>query len=123
LSGQRIREVSVGVGAAHSAQATVDYTHEFAPTVNDPACVAVAEDAAIAVLGSGRVDAQADPIMASEDFGVLASQVPGCLALLGNGTSHGVGGAPLHCQEYCFKRHILRAGVDYYSRVVRDLLR
>jgi hippurate hydrolase len=120
---QRIREVSVGVANAHGAQAAVEYTHEFAPTVNDPACVAVAETAAIAVLGSGAVDAQADPIMASEDFGVLASHVPGCLALLGNGTSPGEGGAPLHSHEYRFNDTILRAGADYYTRVVRDVLR
>jgi hippurate hydrolase len=119
---RRIREVSAGVATAHGAAASVDYTHEFAPTVNDPACLAVAERAATAVLGAESVDVRADPIMASEDFGVLASHVPGCLVFLGNGTEPGAGGIPLHSHGYRFNDDILGAGVDFYTQVVRDAL-
>ena len=119
---RRIRQVSAGVAAAHGASAVVHYTHEFAPTVNDPACVAVAESAATAALALGSVDAHADPIMASEDFGVLASHVPGCLVFLGNGTDPSAGGAPLHSPEYRFNDAILSDGVDFYTQVVRDVL-
>lgn len=118
----RIREVSAGVAAAHGAQATVDYTHEFAPTVNAGACVDVAERAAVSALGAERVDVRADPIMASEDFGVLASHVPGCLTFLGNGTDNHAGGIPLHSHDYRFNDAILPAGVAYYTQVVRDVL-
>ena len=117
---RRIREVSTGVAAAHGATAEVTYTHEFAPTVNDAACVDIAQRAASAALGADRVDATADPIMASEDFGVLATHVPGCLAFLGNGTEPDAGGVPLHSHDYVFNDEILEAGVDYYVQVVRD---
>jgi hippurate hydrolase len=120
---RRIREVSTGVAAAHGAEASVDYTHEFAPTVNDPDCVTVAERAANAVLGAEHVNAHADPIMASEDFGVLASQVPGCLTFLGNGTEPEAGGIPLHNHDYRFNDAILRAGADFYTQLIRDVLR
>lgn len=119
---RRIREISTGVAAAHGATATVDYTYEFAPTVNDPACVDVAHRAATTALRAERVDINADPIMASEDFGVLATHVPGCLALLGNGTPPDAGGIPLHSHDYRFNDAILPAGVAYYTQVVRDTL-
>jgi hippurate hydrolase len=119
---RRIREVATGVAAAHGATATVDYTHEFAPTVNDPACVEVAQRAATAALGAEHVDVRADPIMASEDFGVLTSHVPGCLAFLGNGTQPDAGGIPLHSHDYRFNDTILQSGVAYYTHVVRDVL-
>jgi hippurate hydrolase len=118
----RIREVSAGVAAAHGASATVNYTHEFASTANDPACVSVAERAATTALGTARVDVHANPIMASEDFGVLATQVPGCLAFLGNGTEPDAGGIPLHSHDYRFNDAILPAGVAYYTQVVRESL-
>lgn len=64
----------------------------------------------------------ADPIMASEDFGVLAHHVPACLAFLGNGTSPAPGGIPLHSHDYVFNDDILPAGVAYYRQVIHDSL-
>lgn len=119
---RRIRDISTGVASAHGATATVDYTHEFAPTVNDPTCVGIAQRAATTALGANLVDVHADPIMASEDFGVLATHVPGCLAFLGNGTQPDAGGIPLHSNDYRFNDAILPAGVAYYTQVVRDVL-
>ena len=101
---KRIRETARGVAAAHGATAEVTYTREFGPTVNDAECVAVAGRAAVDALGPNRVRVDADPIMASEDFGVLARHVPGCLALLGSGTRPGEGGTPLHSHDYVFRR-------------------
>ena len=120
---RRIREISGGVAAAHGASAEVTYTHEFAATVNDDQCVAIAEKAAARALGEDRVRVDADPIMASEDFGVLADHVPACFALLGNGTTPGQGGTPLHSHDYRFNDDILTAGVVYYLQVVRSSLR
>ena len=47
------RPYSAGICAAHGAQCEVDYTHEFAPTVNWPDGVAVAVAAAEAEVGNG----------------------------------------------------------------------
>jgi amidohydrolase len=119
---RRIREISTGIAAAHGATVQVTYTHEFAPTVNDAACVAIVEDAATAALGVDRVDVNADPIMASEDFGVFTRHIPGCLVLLGNGTSPDAGGIPLHSHDYRFNDDVLAAGIGFYRRLVRDEL-
>lgn len=117
---RRIHEISEGVAAAHGATVAVTYTHEFAPTVNDAACVANATAAARTALGADQVNAHAAPVMASEDFGVLAQHVPACFALLGNGTEPGHGGTPLHSHDYDFNDEILTAGVAYYLQLVRD---
>jgi hippurate hydrolase len=119
---RRIREIGSGIAAAHGATAEVTYTHEFAPTVNDAGCVRTAVEAAGRALGAERVDGDADPLMASEDFGVLARHVPGCLAFLGNGTRPGNGGTPLHSHDYVFNDDVLPAGIAYYCQLVRDCL-
>ena len=116
---RRIREVATGVAAAHGARAEVIYTHEFAPTVNDPQVTARAVVAGVAALGEERVVGDCDPIMPSEDFGVLARHVPACFALLGNGTEPGRGGTPLHSADYDFNDEILGAGVAFYVEAVR----
>ncbi|MFP5346435.1 MAG: amidohydrolase [Actinomycetes bacterium] len=119
---RRIREISAGIASAHGASAEITYTYEFAPTVNDADCVTSAARAAVTALGGARVDAEADPITASEDFGVLAQHVPACLAFLGNGVTPGRGGTPLHSHDYAFNDDVLAAGVAYYVQVVRDRL-
>jgi len=122
LLDRRIREVAHGVAAAHGATVQVTYTHEFTPTNNDANCVNIAGRAADRALGEDHVDVDAEPIMASEDFGVLAHHVPACLAFLGNGTEPGAGGVPLHSHDYVFNDDILAAGVAYYREVVTGSL-
>ena len=119
---ERIRSVSTGVASAHGATCSVSYTHEFAPTVNDPGCAALMVDAAVAALGPDRVDAECSPIMGSEDFGVFAREVPSCFAFIGNGTEPGQGGTPLHSSDYDFNDEALLAGIDVYVRLVRQAL-
>ncbi len=118
----RIRSISTGIAAAHGATANVAYTREFLPTVNDADCASRAARAGRAALGPERVDADCDPVMASEDFGVLAQHVPACLAFLGNGTVPGQGGTPLHSHDYVFNDDILTVGVAFYVQIVRDSL-
>jgi hippurate hydrolase len=122
LLARRIREISHGVAAAHGACVEVTYTEEFAHTTNDANCVNIAGRAADRALGADHVDIAAEPIMASEDFGVLARHVPACLALLGNGTEPGAGGIPLHSHDYVFNDDTLAAGVAYYRQVVSESL-
>ncbi len=120
---RRIREVAGGVAAAHGASAEVTYTREFGPTVNDADCVARAARAATAALGADRIDAACPPIMASEDFGIFADQVPACFAFIGNGTAPGAGGTPLHSHDYRFNDDVLAAGLAFYIELVRQELR
>lgn len=115
---RRIREVSHGIATAHGGRASVTYTHEFAPTINDPERAHVAARAAVAALGPDRVMGDSPPIMPSEDFGVFAQHVPACFSFIGNGTTEGSGGTPLHSRTYDFNDDALQAGVDFYVAVV-----
>lgn len=119
---RRVREIAQGVAAAHGAHCAVTYTHEFAPTINDPHATTTAVAAAEQALGAHRVRGDCAPIMASEDFEVFARHVPACFAFLGNGTVPGEGGTPLHNRDYDFNDNILGAGVAYYAQLVRNLL-
>ncbi len=104
------------------ATCEVTYTHEFEPTVNDPACTATAVRAAVAAVGAARVDPDCLPFMGSEDFGVFARAVPGCFTFLGNGTDPDGGSTPLHSHGYDFNDDVLDAGVSFYTALVRDVL-
>ncbi|HMM94057.1 amidohydrolase [Phycicoccus sp.] len=119
---RRIREISLGIAAAHGATASVAYTHEFAPTVNDPERAALAARAAATALGEDRVDGTCLPIMPSEDFGVFARHVPSCFSFIGNGTDDAAGGTPLHSRTYDFNDDVLTAGVAFYTEVLRQEL-
>ena len=98
------------------------YRHEFVPTVNDPACVGAAVGAAIAAVGADRVDGDCAPILASEDFAILARQVPGCFTFIGNGVDSEPGGVPLHSSGYDFNDDITSTGVAFYVELVRSVL-
>jgi amidohydrolase len=122
----RMRTLCEGICQAHGARCTVEYTHEFAPTVNWASCVAVAVSAAQAVVGAERVDADTPPIMASEDFGCFLQHIPGAFVFIGNGTgdegSSDPGGVPLHNARYDFNDRILPVGVRWFAELVRQRL-
>lgn len=115
---KRMREICVGICSSYGASVTVEYTHEFAPTINHPDATERAVAAAIATVGQENVDAHCSRFMGSEDFGVFALTVPGCFMFLGTG----VESTPLHNREYNFNDEVLQVGVDYYKNLVKSLL-
>jgi amidohydrolase len=116
---RRMREVCSGICSAHGARCEVDYTHEFAPTVNWPQCVSVAAAAAVAVVGAERVDDQVQPMMISEDFGAFLRVVPGAFAFIGNGDGDSPGSVPLHNAGYDFNDHVLPVGARFFAEIAR----
>ncbi len=116
---RRIREIATGMCALHGAQCDVDYTHEFAPTVNWPACVPIALAAAREVVGAERVDGDLAPLMISEDFGAFLQVVPGAFVLIGNGAPEQPGGTPLHNAAYDFNDDVLTTGARYFAALAR----
>ena len=119
---RRIRQAAENIAAAHGATATVTYTHEFAPTINDARCAAQVHASATVALGADNVTTPCPPIMGSEDFGVFANHVPACFAFIGNGSVGTPGGTPLHSGGYDFNDEVLPAGIAFYSQLVRDVL-
>ncbi len=118
----RMRRLCEGICQAHGARCEVRYTHEFAPTVNWPQCVPVAVQAAQAVVGAERVDAQAPPMMISEDFGRFLQTIPGAFVFIGNGAGDEAGAVPLHNAGYDFNDRILPVGARWFAELVRTRL-
>lgn len=112
---KRMREIVLGICAANGASGSIDYTHEFEPTVNDAECAKLAYECAREVVGAERSSMECDPITASEDFGIFAKQVPGCFLFLGTGEDH----TPLHNKNYDFNDSVLEIGVNFYTRLVK----
>ncbi len=119
---RRIRELCEGICHAHGAGCAVEYTHEFAPTVNWASCVPVAVRAALAVAGPERVDADTPPLMISEDFGRFLQHIPGAFVFIGNGEGEADGGVPLHNARYDFNDRIVPIGARYFAELVRQRL-
>jgi hippurate hydrolase len=116
---QRLRRLCEGICSAHGARCSVEYTHEFAPTVNWAQCVPVAVQAARAVVGEARVDADTPPMMISEDFGSFLRALPGAFVFIGNGAGDDAGSTPLHNAGYDFNDAILPVGARYFAELVR----
>ena len=119
---KRMRELCEGICQAHGAHCVVEYTHEFAPTVNWSQCVPVAVRAATAVVGEERVDANTPPMMISEDFGRFLQVIPGAFVFVGNGAIDTPGGVPLHNSRYDFNDQIVSVGAHYFAEIIRQRL-
>ena len=119
---RRLRELCAGIAAAHGAACEVEYTHEFAPTVNWDAPVAAALQAAQAVVGPERVAADTPPLLASEDFGAFLRRVPGAFVFIGNGLPGSAGGLPLHNAGYDFNDAIGPVGARFFAELVSQRL-
>lgn len=115
----RMRELCDGICRAHGARCIVEYTHEFAPTVNWAQCVPIAVQAAKAVVGESNVDPDVPPMMISEDFGGFLKALPGAFVFIGNGDGVGPDATPLHNAQYDFNDQILPVGARYFTELAR----
>ena len=116
---RRMREICNGICGAHGAISEVQYSHEFAPTVNWESCVEVALNAAIAVVGKDNVEPQVAPMMISEDFGAFLKVIPGAFVFIGNGDNNDPGAVPLHNAQYDFNDRVLPIGARYFAEIAR----
>lgn len=119
---KRMGEIAQGICQMHGATCEFEYTHEFAPTVNWEQCTPIAVAAATHVVGAGKVNADIQPMMISEDFGAFLQVVPGNFVFIGNGEKTGEGGTPLHNAHYDFNDNVLTTGAHYFAEVARIAL-
>ena len=117
-----MRKLAEGIGLSFGAEVDVDYSHEFAATVNHEAASIAALAAARTAPGIVSVDANPAPLMGSEDFGLFLNHKPGNFAFLGNGDS-GANGQPLHNARYDFNDAAIGPGIAYWSEIVHSKLK
>ena len=116
-----MRRIAAGIAQSFGAEVEVTYTQEFASTVNHDGASQQALAAARATPGIESVDAEPEPLMGSEDFGLFLNHKPGNFAFLGNGVD-GANGQPLHNAHYDFNDAALGPGIAYWSSIVHRKL-
>jgi hippurate hydrolase len=119
---ERMGAIVAGICAAHGAQHSFSYTHEFEPTVNWAENVDPAVRAATAVAGATNVDGNYPPLLTSEDFGAFLRAIPGNYMLIGSGLAGEEGGTPLHNPTYDFNDELLMKGAHYFATLARQRL-
>ena len=118
---KRMKAICEHICAMNDAECEFIYTHEFAPTVNDPQCTAYAVEAAKAVVGAENVMDNCAPLMGSEDFGKFIEEVPGCFVFLGNRVD-GKEFIPLHNGRFDYNDNLLLIGAEFFAELVRQRL-
>lgn len=118
----RMRELVTNIGRAHNVDVGFEYSHEFIVLVNTDRETDVAVQAAIDVVGEGRVVPDCEPAACSEDFAQMLNAKPGCYVLIGNGTD-GHSGRPLHNPGYDFNDDVLETGAAWWVKLTENVLR
>lgn len=114
---ERVTRIAQKTGEAAGARVEVDYNQAIPVSENDPGEAAFCTEVAREIVGDARVDGNAVPVMAGEDFSHMLAAVPGTLVFLGNGPSAG-----LHHPAYDFCDEAIPAGVSYWIRLVERKL-
>lgn len=119
---RRIHEVAKGICAAHGASVDCRYERIFLPTVNASDQAQKAAQAASMTVAADKLNDHCAPMMASEDFGAMLMQRPGCYAFIGNRDLDGTGSAMLHNASYDFNDAIIPTGVRYWANLASVVL-
>ena len=110
-----------GICAAAGASYIFKFETTFPSTINSHAETQLAITAATEVLGADHVNGNCDAYTISEDFANMLRVRPGCYGLLGNGGDAG-GGCALHNPKYDFNDRIIMKGVNYWMKLVENIL-
>ena len=116
----RMRQLVASVPAASGGTGEIVF-HDlgYPPLVNEAVSTELAKRAALALVGSGRVVDEHDPIMGSDDFAYMLQEKPGCYVLIGNGRD-GKGGCAVHHPQYDFNDDIIATGAAFWVRLVEE---
>jgi len=117
---ERLSEICTSIATAHGATVDIDYHDGYPVLLNDPSATKLSARAAAAVVGEENVDANAAPIMGSEDFAFMLQEKVGAYILIGQGDADCV--HPLHHPEYDFNDDILSIGASYWATLVEQVL-
>ena len=121
LLARRIEALVNGQAASFGVTAEVQYDFGYPVLVNHAEPTAFALGIAREMLGTARVEADAAPLMGSEDFAYMLEARPGCYAFIGNGTGSR-GGCMVHNPGYDFNDDILAIGASYWVRLAEAWL-
>jgi amidohydrolase len=114
---QRVTEVVEGAARLHGAKVKLTYERGYPVTINHARETDFAVKVASEIAGADRVDADAPPIMGSEDFSFMLNERPGAMIFVGNGDTAG-----LHHPAYDFNDEAIPFGTSYWVRLVEKAM-
>lgn len=92
---QRLTEIAEGTAAMMGGSATVVYDRGYPAVINHEKETMIAQEAAIAAFGAGRVESM-KPLMGGEDFSYYLEKVPGAYLFVGAGNPEKLATYPHH---------------------------
>ncbi|UED76584.1 M20 family metallopeptidase [Brevibacillus sp. DP1.3A] len=92
---QRLTEIAEGTAAMMGGSATVVYDRGYPAVINHEKEATIAQEAAIAAFGVGRVESM-KPLMGGEDFSYYLEKVPGAYLFVGAGNPEKLATYPHH---------------------------
>lgn len=107
--------------AAFGAKGTLDYRQVSPATINTPKHSQHCVNAALALVGSDKIQHNPAPSMGAEDFAFMLQRRPGAYIWIGNGSNED--GKGLHNPYYDFNDDILPLGANFWINLVQQQLK
>jgi hippurate hydrolase len=99
----------------------VRFSAGFPAVRNASVSAEVAARVARDLVGSGNVDAAAEPVLGSEDFAYMLERRPGCFLFIGNRDEPD--SCTIHDPGYGFNDDILILGATFWARLAQTYRR
>jgi hippurate hydrolase len=121
---QGLRRIVEDYARAEGARVSFSYERGYPVLVNSEQEKNLATQAATAVVGEDKVQAEMQPVMGAEDFAFMLQKKPGCYVFIGNGSEAGPDGhaCHLHNPHYDFNDQAIPVGVQYFANLVESYL-
>ena len=114
LSG--LKRMIQGVSSMSGAEINLQLLEGLPAVINDTSATEVARQAAIDILGEGKVYSQRRPSLGGEDFAFYLNKIPGCLVRFGARFEEGESGLA-HSSRFDFDENVLQYGAAWLARV------
>lgn len=114
---KQLGNIATGISTTFGAEARIEFTYQFPPTLNHESETELALNTARRILGEEMVTYLQGPSMASEDFSQYLQKVPGCFFWIGNGNN-----GAIHSSQYRFNDDILITAAEMLMNVAMNYL-
>ncbi|NML42288.1 amidohydrolase [Ramlibacter sp. G-1-2-2] len=119
---ERICELARLQAASFGVTAEIDWRDGYPVLVNTQPETGFAAQVALDLFGRERVNTDAAPLTASEDFAFMLEKVPGCYVLVGNGSPGTPGACAVHNPGYDFNDDIIAPAARFWAALAARYL-
>jgi amidohydrolase len=117
---QGVIRLATSIAEGFGATAEAVFHRTYPATVNEPAAMALARQAAETVQGPARVRHMDKPTMGGEDFSFMLNERQGAYIMLGTG--RGPDEVMVHHPKYDFNDAVLPVGASWWATLAEQLL-